>query len=95
MAWSASRRSRSTSPLAAAYWKVPTRRWLLATRASTAPGSGVSRWTVRPVATTASDRVVGMPERVHGLADDVLAKHRPDRGQTVAAPRERRGCPNP
>ncbi len=47
--------------MAAAYWKVPTRRWLLATRASTAPGSGVSRCTGRPVATTASARVVGMP----------------------------------
>ena len=45
----------------AAYWKLPTRRWLLATRASTAPGSSVSRRTVRPVATTAKDRVVGMP----------------------------------
>ena len=31
-------------------------------------------------------------ERVHGLADDVLAKHRPDRGETVAAARERRGA---
>jgi hypothetical protein len=44
-----------------AYWKVPTRRWLDATRASTAPGSTVSRRTVSPVATTASERVVGMP----------------------------------
>ena len=44
-----------------AYWKVPTRRWLLATRASTAPGSTASRRTGRPVATTASERVVGMP----------------------------------
>ena len=47
--------------MAAAYWKLPTRRWLLATRASTAPGSRVSRRTWRPVATTASERVVGMP----------------------------------
>ena len=45
----------------AAYWKLPTRRWLLATRASTAPGSRVSRRTGRPVATTARERVVGMP----------------------------------
>ncbi len=29
-------------------------------------------------------------KRVHGLADDVFAKHRPDRRKTVAAPRERR-----
>ena len=31
-----------------------------------------------------------MPQRVHGLADDVLAQHRPERGQPVTAPRERR-----
>ena len=43
IARSASRRSRSTSSVARAYWKLPTRRWLLATRARTAPGSGVSR----------------------------------------------------
>ena len=43
------------------YWKVPTRRWLAATRVSTAPGSGVSRCTGSPVAATASARVVGMP----------------------------------
>ena len=47
--------------MARAYWKLPTRRWLLATRASTAPGRTVSRRTGRPVATTASERVVGMP----------------------------------
>ena len=61
MAWSARRRSRPVSPVAAAYWKLPTRRWLLATRASTAPGSRASRRTRRPVATTARERVVGMP----------------------------------
>ena len=33
----------------------------------------------------------GDAQRVHRLADDVLAQHRPDRGQTVAASRERRG----
>jgi hypothetical protein len=37
------RRSLSNSPRAAKYWKVPTRRWLAATRVSTAPGSGRSR----------------------------------------------------
>ena len=47
--------------VAAAYWNVPTRRWLAATRASTAPGSIVSRTTCSPVATTASARLVGMP----------------------------------
>ena len=41
--------------------KLPTRRWLLATRVSTAPGTTVSRSTGRPVATTARERVVGMP----------------------------------
>ena len=45
----------------AAYSKVPTRRWLAATRVSTAPGRNVSRATRSPVATTASARVVGMP----------------------------------
>ena len=78
-------------PVARAYSKLPTRRWLLATRVSTAPGNTVSRRTERPVATTARERVVGMPKRVHRLAHDVLAQHRTDRGQTVAAARERRG----
>ena len=75
-----------------AYWKLPTRRWLLATRASTAPGSSVSRCTWRPVATTARDAGGGDAQRVHRLADDVLAQHRADRGQAVAAARERRGA---
>src|SRR6478609_1409156 len=61
IATSASRRVSSMSPWAAASWKLPTRRWLLATRASTAPGSTVSRRTPRPVPTTASARVVGIP----------------------------------
>ena len=34
----------------------------------------------------------GDAQRVHCLADDVLTQHRADRGQTVAAPRERRGA---
>jgi hypothetical protein len=33
----------------------------------------------------ASARVVGMPERVHRLADDVLAQHRADGRLAVAA----------
>ena len=37
------------------------RRWLAATRVSTAPGRGASRYTVSPVATAASERVVGTP----------------------------------
>ena len=35
-------------PVARAYWKLPTRRWLHATRVSTAPGRAVSRWTRLP-----------------------------------------------
>jgi hypothetical protein len=35
--------------------------WLAATRVSTAPGSSVSRITLSPVMTAASERVVGMP----------------------------------
>ena len=61
MAWSASRRTASVSPRAAKNWNVPTRMWLAATRARTAPGSSVSRYTVSPVATAARARVVGMP----------------------------------
>ncbi len=72
------------------YWKVPMRTWLRATRVSTAPGSGPSRQTVSPVATAASDRVVGTPERRHRLADDIFAKHRPKRRAAVAAPGEGR-----
>ena len=72
----------------AAYWKVPTRMWLAATRVSTAPGSSVSRATCSPVATTASARVVGNAERVHRLADHVLAQHRADRRLSVSASRE-------
>jgi hypothetical protein len=81
--------------VARAYWKLPTRRWLLATRASTAPGQHRLARTGRPVATTASDRVVGMPEGVHRLADDVLAQHRADCGEPVAAARERACDPDP
>ena len=51
----------SGPPFIAAYWNVPTRMWLAATRARTAPGSGRSRITRSPVATTASAREVGMP----------------------------------
>ncbi len=62
IAWSASRRSRSRSPVARAYWKLPTRRWLLATRASTAPGSTcLAHDTARRSRTTARARVVGTP----------------------------------
>ena len=66
--------------------------WLEATRVSTAPGRGFSRLTVSPVATTASERVVGIPEGVHGLADDVFAQDRAERGSAVAIAGERGGA---
>ena len=78
------------SPRAAKNWKVPTRIWLAATRVSTAPGSIVSRITFSPVMTAASERVVGNAQREHGLADDVFAQHRSERGAAVAAARKRR-----
>src|SRR5678815_3820567 len=60
MTWSARLRIASTSPRAAKNSNVPTRIWLKATRVRTAPGSSVSRRTVSPLSTAASDRVVGM-----------------------------------
>ena len=90
IAWSASRRSRSGSPVAAAYSKLPTRRWLLATRASTAPGQ--QRLAAHKTAGR-DDREGrgwwGCRERA-SPADDVLPQHRADRGEAVAAARE--GC---
>ena len=78
--------------MALAYWKLPTRRWLLATRARTAPGSRVSRRTWRS-GRHHGERAGGRDaEGVHRLADDVLAQHRADRGQTVTAAGER-GAP--
>ena len=79
----------------AAYWNLPTRRWLLATRASTAPGSTVSRCTVAPGRDDGERAGRGDAERVHRLADDVLAQHRADRGEAVAAARERRPARSP
>ena len=90
MTWSASWRTPSVSPRAAKNWKVPTRMWLAATRVSTAPGSMVSRITLSPEVTAASERVVGMPKCEHRLADDVFAQDRPERGAAVAPARERR-----
>ena len=90
IAWSARRRSRSRSSVARAYWKVPTRRWLLATRASTAPGQhglALHGATGRHDGEAAGG---GDAEGVHRLADDVLAQHRADRGEAVAAAGERR-----
>jgi hypothetical protein len=54
-------RQRAGSRWAAAHSNVPTRRWLAATRVSTAPGSTRSRCTGSPVETTARLRDVGMP----------------------------------
>ena len=87
IAWPASDRSSSTSPVADAYWNVPTRRWLDATRASTAPGTwacrpSTSRTIDSPVATTASERVVGMPSAC--IAS--LIKYSRSIGPTAARP---------
>ena len=66
--------------------------WLDATRVSTAPGRGISRRTVSPVATTASDRVVGMPSAA--IASLMMYSRRT--GPSAARPspiaRERRGA---
>ncbi len=93
--YSASWRTRSTSPRAAKYWNVPTRMWLAATRVSTAPGS----------TRLAKHRLAGGHDRerprgrdaegVHAFADQHLAQHRPDRRLAVAAARERRPARSP
>jgi hypothetical protein len=71
---------------------VPTRRWLDATRVSTAPGSTASR-THRLAGGGHRQRARGRDaQRVHGLADEDLAQHRPDRRLAVAAARERRAA---
>ena len=80
----------SRSPRAAKYWNVPTRMWLAATRVSTAPGSTCSRNTGSPVRDDRQRPRGRDAERVHRLADQHLAQHRPDRGLAVAAARERR-----
>ena len=49
-----------------------------------------SRQTVSPVATTASDRVVGTPKRRHRLGNQIFPQHRPDRRLAIAAARKRR-----
>ena len=78
----------SWSPEIAAYWKVPTRMWLAATRVRTAPGSASRgkplrrcRHRERPGG--------GDAERVHRLADNVFAQHRAEGGLAVAAARKR------
>ena len=86
MTWSASRRSASASPRAAKNWKVPTRMWLDATRVSTAPGSAASRITGSPVATAASERVVGMPS----AAIASLMMYSRSTGPSAARPSPRR-----
>jgi NAD(P)-dependent dehydrogenase (short-subunit alcohol dehydrogenase family) len=53
--------SSSNVPHCAANWNVPKRRWLDATRVSTAPGRKDSRTTGMPVVATARLRLVGMP----------------------------------
>jgi hypothetical protein len=88
--YSASWRTRSTSPRAAKNWNVPTRMWLAATRVSTRPGSTVSRSTGSPGRDDRERARRRDAERVHRLADQHLAQHRPDRRLAVAAARERR-----
>ena len=92
MAWSASARRRSRSPDAAAYWNVPTRRWLAATRQSTAPGSGPLPQ--HPLARGHDGERPRRrdPEAVHRLADQVLPQHRAHRRLAVAAAGERRAA---
>ena len=74
---------------AAKYWKVPTRRWLAATRVNTAPGKAVSRTTCSPGGHRGQGPGSGHAERRHGFADDVLAQDRAERGSAVAATGER------
>ena len=88
------RAARRRSPGAAAYWNVPTRRWLAATRQSTAPGSTVSRTHLLARGDDRERPRRRDAERVHRLADQVLAQHRADRGLAVAAAGERR-APRP
>ena len=82
--------ARRASPRAAKNWNVPTRMWLAATRVSTAPGStGLAQH--RLAGGDDRQRARGRDaERVHRLADQYLAQHRPDRRLAVAAARERR-----
>ena len=93
IAWSARRRTqRRDRRCAAAYWNVPTRMWLGGDAGE--HGAGQQR--------LARDLLAGRDdgerprgrdaERVHRLADHVLAQHRPDRGLAVAAARERRAA---
>ena len=83
--------ARSGSRRAAAYWNVPTRRWLAATRASTAPGSMVSRrdllarWPRRP-----ARGVVGMPRACIASPITYSRSIGPDGRLAVAAAGERR-----
>src|SRR5580692_11503141 len=79
-------RKPSTSPRAAKYWKVPTRRWLASTRVSTAPGKTVSRSTRCPVVTAARARVVGTPS----AAMASLTMYSRKTGPSAALPSPRR-----
>ena len=74
------------------YSNVPTRRWLAATRVSTAPGSIPSRWMRSPGGDDGQPTGGGDAERVHRLADQQLAQHRPDGRLAVAAASERRAA---
>ena len=60
--------------------------WLDAMRVRTAPGSGVSRITLSPVITAASERVVGMPS----AAIASLTTYSRSTGPSAARPSPRR-----
>src|ERR1019366_149236 len=60
--------------------------WLDATRVRTAPGNSVSRITLSPVTTAASDRVVGMPS----VAIASLTMYSRSTGPSAARPKWRR-----
>ena len=70
------------SPRRAAYWKVPTRMWLAATRVSTAPGSNVSRATA----------LAGRHHGERAASSGCRARASPRRSRTRAASGRRRPC---
>ena len=92
MAWSTSRRSRSTSPVARAYWKRADAQ--VAARHPRQHGPRQDGLALDPPAGRDDGQRPGGRDAqgVHRLADDVLAQHRTDRGQAVAAAGERRAA---
>jgi len=74
---------------------VPTRIWLDAIRVRTAPGNGVSRITLSPVTTAASERVVGMPSAAIASLTMYFAQHRTERRAAIAAAAKNGVGPDP